>query len=68
MLRTDPTQPGGVNADFGVPPKSERAVAAGSVGPWEPGGISPFQVKAGRAFAQGLGIPYQSFGATPAGN
>lgn len=52
-----------VRAHFAVPAKSEQAQAAGSVGPWEPGGISPFQVKAGRSLAEKLGIPYRSFGA-----
>ena len=33
---------------FGVVAKWERALAAGSVGPWQPGGISPFQERAGR--------------------
>jgi hypothetical protein len=50
---------------FGIPPKSERAIAAGSVGPWEPGGISPFQYAAGRDAAAAAGRTYDSFGATP---
>ena len=31
--------------------KSPEAVAAGSVGPWDPGGISEFQLNAGRELA-----------------
>jgi hypothetical protein len=48
---------------FGVPPKSTEALAAGSAGPWEPGGISPFQVRAGTALAEAQGRPYESYGA-----
>ncbi len=48
---------------FGVPPKSPRAIAAGSVGPWEAGGISPFQVRSGEQLAQLRGRPYLSYGA-----
>ena len=68
FLRTD----GYVHADrtidevrdhVGVPPKSAAAEAAGSVGPWQPGGISPFQVAAGRAAAEAAGRPYDSYGA-----
>jgi hypothetical protein len=54
-----------VRARFGVQPKSDAAVAAGSVGPWQPGGISPFQVNAGREFADRLGEVYESYGAFP---
>ena len=57
---------GEVRERFGLPPKSDAAVAAGSVGPWEPGGISPFQVDAGRAAALAAGWTYDSFGATVA--
>lgn len=52
-----------VRAELGVPPKGERAVAAGSVGPWERGGISPFQADAGRARAEAEGRPYEAWGA-----
>jgi hypothetical protein len=48
---------------FCVPPKSHEAAAAGSVGPWEPGGISPFQVKSGTSLAEQDDRPYESFGA-----
>ncbi len=53
-----------VRRHFGVVPKSPGAVAQGSVGPWEPGGISPFQWEAGRALAAGTGRPYDAFGAS----
>jgi hypothetical protein len=49
---------------FGLTAKSEAAVAAGSVGPWEAGGISEAQVAMGREAAEHDGRPYESFGAT----
>jgi hypothetical protein len=51
---------------FTVQPKSPEALAAGSVGPWEPGGISPFQLAAGRRHAEATGRPYNSYGAAGA--
>lgn len=53
-----------VREHFNVVPKSEAAVAAGSVGPWDPGGISPFQDAAGRELAEAEGRAYDSFGAS----
>jgi hypothetical protein len=52
-----------VRTRIGVRPKSDAAVSAGSKGPWEPGGISPFQLAAGQALAEAEGRPYDSFGA-----
>jgi hypothetical protein len=49
---------------FHVVAKSEEAVAAGSVGPWERGGISPFQMSAGQAMAATRGVPYDGHGAS----
>ena len=51
---------------FGVRDKSPKAIAAGSTSPWEPGGISEFQLAAGRASAADEGRPYQSYGALAA--
>lgn len=48
---------------FGVTSKSRTAQDAGSVGPWQPGGISPFQVKSGLALASSEGRPYEAYGA-----
>lgn len=48
---------------FRLVPKSSEAVAAGTVGPWERGGISPFQQRAGEAAANAAGRPYDPFGA-----
>ncbi len=50
--------------EFGIVAKAPGAVAAGSVGPWEPGGISEAQWAMGTDHAASLGIPYDSFGAT----
>ncbi|GAA1988749.1 hypothetical protein [Catenulispora subtropica] len=41
-----------------LPGKSDEAVAAGSVGPWDAGGISPFQLDAGRKLAEAEGREY----------
>lgn len=54
-----------VRAEFAVPPKTERALACGSVGPWERGGISPYQHARGREAAEANGRRYDSFGAEP---
>jgi hypothetical protein len=54
-----------VRAEFGIEPKSDTAIAAGSVGPWQPGGISTFQLHAGRRLADAEGREYDSHGATP---
>jgi hypothetical protein len=49
---------------FHLVPKSPEALAAGSVGPWERGGISPFQMRAGRALAAAQNRPYEAHGAS----
>ena len=43
--------------------REPRPSAAGSVGPWEPGGISEFQWRAGEQLARVQGRPYEPFGA-----
>jgi hypothetical protein len=48
---------------FGLPPKSPSAIAAGSVGPWQPGGISEFQLRSGTDLARQQGRSYDSYGA-----
>lgn len=53
-----------VRRRFSLVPKSARAVGAGSVGPWEPGGISPFQLEAGRALADREHRDYDTYGAS----
>jgi hypothetical protein len=37
----------------------------GSVTPWEPGGISPFQLACGRERAEQSGRVYDAYGAAP---
>ncbi len=56
-----------VRAELGLVAKSERALACGSVGPWEHGGISPYQYERGRQAAAARSRRYESHGATPAG-
>jgi len=53
-------------ARFGLIPKRDAAVSAGSVGPWEPGGISEFQWAAGEALAAAQDRPYEPYGAAVA--
>lgn len=50
---------------FIIVDKAERAVVAGSVGPWEPGGISEFQYEAALTAARTAGLDYDAFGASP---
>ncbi len=54
----------GVITRFGLPPRSERAIGAGSVTPWEPGGISETQPAAGQEAVRCAGVPYDSHGAS----
>ncbi len=53
-----------LRARFHLVPKAAAAVEAGSVGPWEPGGISPFQLNAGRELADAIGSRYDAYGAS----
>ena len=55
-----------VRREFNVIPKSEAAYSAGSVTPWERGGISPYQFDCGQRRAAELGRDYSCFGAVPA--
>jgi len=52
-----------VREHFGVIEKSAEALAAGSTGPWEIGGISPFQIEAGQDLARSQRWTYESYGA-----
>lgn len=56
-----------VRRRFCLDGKSPEARRAGSAGPWEAGGISPFQLAAGRAAAEREGRVHDVFGATVAG-
>jgi hypothetical protein len=53
-----------VRQRFSLPPKADSALAAGSVTAWEPGGISEYQLAAGRAAAAAARFDYDSFGAS----
>lgn len=55
-----------LRAQFGVVAKSEAAVAAGSLTPWQPNAMSVFQQRAGRELAEEQGRPYDDHGATVA--
>jgi hypothetical protein len=50
-------------ARFQIPPKTAAAVEAGSVGPFEPGGITEFQVSSARMLADAAGRPEEAGGA-----
>jgi hypothetical protein len=52
-----------VRTRYQIPRKSPEALAAGSVGPWGPGGLTSFQQAAGIALARQAGRPYNSYGA-----
>ena len=54
-----------VRRRFHIVPKHDGAWDAGSVSPWEQGGISPFQAQQGRDVAAAADVPYESFGAEP---
>lgn len=49
---------------FGVVDKARSARLAGSVGPWEPGGISEYQFGAGQRLARAAGRTFDAFGAS----
>ena len=52
--------------ELGVPAKGPDAVAAGSVGPWQAGGISPFQLAAAQRRAESLGLALEPWHPDPA--
>jgi hypothetical protein len=54
-----------VRQRFGVVAKNPRATAAGSTTPWEPGGMSPYQYRAGIQAAKQQGRTYDSYGCAP---
>jgi hypothetical protein len=53
-----------VRSELAVPPKCDEALLAGSAGPGEAAGISPFQLKAGRKMAEDEGRDYVPPGVT----
>ena len=54
-----------VRSELGIVDKDPGAVEAGSASPWEPGGISEFQHRAGSETAEQQGRRYDSYGAVP---
>lgn len=54
-----------VRREFNIIPKSEDAYGAGSVSPWERGGISPYQFECGQRQAANEGREYECYGAEP---
>lgn len=54
-----------VRHEIGLPPKSGQALTAGSVGPWERGGISAYQERSARAAAAAAGLPYRPWAPDP---
>jgi hypothetical protein len=52
-----------VRREFDIVEKSAKSRAAGSMGPWEPGGISPYQLDAGKRAAAAEGREYDCYGA-----
>lgn len=57
-----------VRDQLGIVAKDRRAIEAGSATPWEPGGISAYQYRAGRQAAAQQNRRYDSYGATPPGD
>ena len=56
-----------VRDQLGIVAKDPRAIEAGSATPWEPGGISAYQYRAGKQAAEQNDRRYDSYGATPPG-
>jgi hypothetical protein len=54
-----------VRDQLGIVGKDPRAIEAGSASPWEPGGISAYQFRAGSQAAEERHRTYDSYGATP---
>jgi hypothetical protein len=52
-----------IRRELNITPKSDKAIAAGSRGPFEPGGISDSQLEAGRQLAVSRGLVYDAHGA-----
>jgi hypothetical protein len=48
-----------VRSEIGLVPKDAAAIAAGSAGPWQPGGITDYQLSAARAAAAAADVEYR---------
>ena len=55
-----------VRSEVGLPPKSAPAIAAGSAGPWQPGGISDWQLDMARTQADAEAREYLPWQPDPA--
>ncbi|MFC9993801.1 hypothetical protein [Nocardia sp. NPDC127526] len=55
-----------VRSEIGLVPKSDSAIAAGSVGPWQAGGITPFQLNSAQTAATAAGREYIAWQPDPA--
>jgi hypothetical protein len=55
-----------VRDEIGLVAKASEAVAAGSAGPWEDGGITAFQLNSARAAAATAGLEYRPWRPDPA--
>ena len=55
-----------VRREFALPDKSPEAVAAGSRGAWQDGGITPYQLNSARQAAERAGRPYLPWTPDPA--
>jgi hypothetical protein len=54
-----------VRDEIGLVPKDDAALAAGSAGPWQPGGITEFQLSSARSTATTAGSDYQPWQPDP---
>jgi hypothetical protein len=54
-----------VRTEIGLLPKDPAAVSAGSAGPWQPGGITEFQLASARQAAAAAGEQYQPWRPDP---
>ena len=54
-----------VRSEIGLVPKGGTAIAAGSAGPWQPGGITEFQLGSARAAAEATGTEYVAWQPDP---
>ncbi|UFS98193.1 ubiquinone biosynthesis protein COQ4 [Nocardia huaxiensis] len=54
-----------VRNEIGLVPKSGSAITAGSVGPWQPGGITPYQLNSAKTAAETEGRPYSPWQPDP---
>jgi hypothetical protein len=56
-----------LRSELMLPPKSDEALRAGSVGPWDAEGISPYQLNSGRKLAAAEGREYRAPGGAETG-